>query len=381
MTSRSSRPTRGRRLTIEAAPTGAASIEQSRFFGGRRTPKPVRANSGRTYPRSLRAALASFGLLLTACADEELPQNTLDPQGPIAKKLDDLIDPVFIVAGIFFVLVNVLTLWFAVRYRRRSEDDAPVQVHGNARLELAWTIVPALILFAVSIATLTVIADINREAEGSDVVHVEVIGHQWWWEYRYPAEGIVTANELHIPAGRDVAIDLTSDDVVHAFWPPKLAGKIDAIPGRVNHMTINADEPGVYLGQCAEFCGFAHADMRLRVVAHDAGDWARWVAANTVTPKVPEGTGDAAVGAQLFRQKGCASCHSVAGYAKGDVGPDLTHLQQREIFAGGIFEMSHEDLRTWLRDPPGEKPGSLMPNLNLTEDEITKLIAYLDTLK
>lgn len=342
------------------------------------TSRSSRSTRGR---RLIAAGLALSGLLLTACGDQEMPQNTLDPQGPIARKLDDLIDPVFVVAGVIFVLVQALTLIFALKYRRRSEDDQPVQVHGNPKLELAWTVVPAIILAVVSVLTLSVLADINREAKGDDVLTVEVIGHQWWWEYKYPEEGVVTANELHIPIDRDVNIRLTSEDVVHSFWPPKLAGKIDAIPDRINHMTVRAEKPGVYLGQCAEFCGLSHADMRLRVVAHEAGDWARWVAANTATPRVPEGEGDAAIGATLFRQKGCASCHSVAGYAKGDVGPDLSHLMQRDVFAGAIFEMSHENLRTWLRDPPGEKPGSLMPNLNLTEDEITKLIAYLDTLK
>ena len=342
MTSRSSRPTRGRRLTA--------------------------------------AALAAAALLFTACGDTDLPQNTLDPEGPVARQLDDLINPVFIVAGVIFVLVQALVLIFAIKYRKRSDDDRPVQVHGNVRLELAWTIIPAAILFVVSIGTLKTIADINRSPSGPEVLTVDVIGHQWWWEYKYPSEGITTANELHIPVGRPVAINLHSVDVVHSFWPPKLAGKIDAIPGRINHMVIEADEPGIYFGQCAEFCGISHADMRLRVVAHSAGDYARWVAANTRVPPVPQGAGDAAQGSALFRQKGCASCHTVAGFAKGNVGPDLTHLMQRETFAGAIFDMSDENLRKWLRDPPAEKPGSLMPNLQLTEDEISKLIAYLNTL-
>jgi cytochrome c oxidase subunit 2 len=184
-----------------------------------------------------------------------------------------------------------------------------------------------------------------------------------------------------VPVGYKVNLELRSVDVMHNFWPPKLAGKIYAIPGRVNHMVIEAEKPGIYYGQCAEFCGLSHADMRLRVIAHEPADYARWVAANTITPDVPTGSSDAAAGAQLFRVKGCASCHTVEGFAKGELGPNLTHLQQREVFAGAIFEMNDENLRTWLRDPPKEKPGSLMPNLNLTEDEITKLIAYLNTLK
>ena len=342
MTSRSSRSTRGRRLTA--------------------------------------VALAAIALTFSACGNTDLPQNTLDPEGPVARQLDNLINPVFIVAGVIFVLVQGLVLGFAIKFRKRSDDDRPVQVHGNVRLELAWTIIPAAILFVVAIGTLTTIADINRTPSGPEVLNVEVIGHQWWWEYKYPAEGITTANELHIPVGRPVAIALGSVDVVHSFWPPKLAGKIDAIPGRTNHMVVEAEKPGVYFGQCAEFCGISHAEMRLRVVAHTPGDYARWVAANTRVPKKPVGAGNAAQGADLFRQKGCASCHTVEGFAKGNVGPNLTHLMQRETFAGAIFDMSDENLRKWLRDPPAEKPGSLMPNLSLTEDEITKLIAYLNTL-
>jgi cytochrome c oxidase subunit 2 len=341
VTSRSSRPTRGRRLTAAAA--------------------------------------AAF-LLLSACS-EKLPQDTLDPEGPVARRLDNLINPVFIVAAVMFVLVEAAVVIFALRYRRRSDADSPVQVHGNAKLELTWTIVPAAILFVVAIGTLTNVAAINRTPKGSNVINVDVIGHQWWWEYRYPGEDIVTANELHIPINHPVAITLTSKDVIHSFWPPKLAGKLDVVPGVVNHMALEAEKPGVYYGQCAEFCGLSHANMRLRVVAHTEGDYARWVAANKATPPVPVGAGTVASGAQLFRQKGCASCHTVAGYAKGQVGPDLSHLHQRETFAGAMFELNDENLRKWLRDPPGEKPGSIMPNLHLTEDEITKLIAYLDNLK
>jgi cytochrome c oxidase subunit 2 len=326
--------------------------------------------------------MAAFALAFTACA-EQLPQDTFDPQGPVARKLDRLITPVFITAGVVFVLVEALVVIFAIKYRRRSDDDSPVQVHGNARLELAWTIAPAVILAIVAVGTLATIAEINRVPKGPDVVNVNVTGHQWWWEYQYPKEGVTTANELHIPVNRKVAISLTSVDVMHNFWPPKLAGKIYAIPGRINHMVIEADKPGIYYGQCAEFCGLSHANMRLRVVAHSQDDYDNWVAANKVTPRVPLEVVDpqAAAGAALFRTKGCASCHTVAGYAKGVVGPDLTHLQQRKVFAGALFEVNHENLRKWLRDPPAEKPGSIMPNLNLTEDEITKLIAYLDTLK
>jgi cytochrome c oxidase subunit II len=329
------------------------------------------------------AALAgSLALLGTACGREELPQNTLDPQGPVARKLDDLVDPVFVVAGLIFVLVNVLVLVAVIKFRRRSEDDSPKQVHGNSKLELGWTIAPAVILAVIGILTLGVIFELDERPAAAESLQVTVTGHQFWWEYDYPDHGITTANELHIPTGKKVALDLESVDVIHAFWPPKLAGLLDVVPGRTNHMVVEAEEPGVYDGQCAEFCGLSHANMYLKVVAHTPDDFEAWVEANTTAPRdVTTLTGDAAAGASLFRAKGCASCHTVAGYSAGELGPDLTHLQQRDVFAGAMFEMDDRNLRKWLRDPPAEKPGSKMPNLELTEDEITQLIAYLDTLQ
>jgi cytochrome c oxidase subunit II len=335
-----------------------------------------------SHPRRLLAvsAAAAAGLLLAACGDKELPQNSLDPQGPVARDLDNLINPVFLVAGVVFVLVQSLVLYSALRFRRRSEDEAPRQVHGNAKLELGWTIAPALILLFVSIATVATIADINSKAEGAEVVTVNVTGHQFWWEFEYPDRGVATANELHIPTGRPVNLNLTSDDVIHSFWPPKLAGKLDVVPGRTNVMSLEADEPGTYFGQCGEFCGLSHANMRLRVVAHTSEDFDEWVRSNAAPAERPT-EGEASEGAGLFRQKGCASCHTVNGYSAGQLGPDLTHLKQRKVFAGATFDLNDQNLRVWLRDPPGEKPGSLMPNLELSEDEITKLIAYLDTLK
>ncbi len=331
--------------------------------------------------RRLAAPTALLALLLTACSDE-LPQNALDPQGPVARQVHSLAMPVFVIAGLVFVLVEALLVYAIVKFRRRSEDEAPVQVHGNVKAELTWTIIPAVVLAVVGVLTVGTIVDLDRTPRGEDVVRVTVTGHQWWWEYEYPDHGVVTANELHIPTGAKVALTLKSDDVIHNFWPPKLAGKIYAIPNRENHMVIEAEKPGTYHGQCAEFCGISHANMLLKVVAHPPAGFRQWVQTNSA-PAVPPGAEeeDAAAGAALFRQKGCASCHAVKGFAAGELGPDLTHLHQRKVFAGAMFELNPKNLRRWLRNPPEEKPGSIMPNLNLTEEEITSLIAYLDTLK
>lgn len=342
----------------------------------------TRRSPARTSRSRLVLPAAAMALLLAGCGDTELPQNALDPQGPYAQKVHDLARPVFIIAGLVFVLVQGLVIYSAVKFRRRSADEAPVQVHGNVRMELTWTIIPAAVLAVVGVLTVGTIADLDRVPKGADVVDVTVIGHQWWWEYRYPEHNVVTANELHIPVGVPIALKLESVDVIHSFWPPKLAGKIDVIPNRTNHMTIQADKPGTYYGQCAEFCGLSHGDMRLRVVAHRPAQFDEWVASNARPAAIPsESDPEAAAGAALFRSKGCASCHTVKGFAAGEVGPDLTHLQQRKVFAGAIFDLNEKNMRKWLRDPPEEKPGSIMPNLELTEEEITSLIAYLDTLE
>jgi cytochrome c oxidase subunit 2 len=321
---------------------------------------------------------------LTACVNNG-PQDALKPAGPDARKLDTLFKPVFWIAVVVFVLVEGLVLYCVIRFKARSDDDAPVQVHGNFRAELGWTIAPAILLLVVGVFTIKTIFDVNRVPKGADVVQVDVTGHRWWWEYQYPGIGVTTANELHIPVGRPVAITLTSGDVIHNFWPPRLAGKVYAIPGRHNHMALQADKPGVYYGQCAEYCGASHANMRLRVVAMSATDWDTWVrdqkAGPATSASTTTSTDPAAQGAALFLSKGCAGCHAISGFAAGNVGPNLTHLQSRDCFAGCLFDMNDQNLRRWLRNPPGEKPGSVMPNLNLSETEITQLIAYLDTLK
>ena len=196
---------------------------------------------------------------------------------------------------------------------------------------------------------------------------------------------MVTANEMHIPVGTQVNVTLESAEVIHSWWPPKLAGKVDAVPGRKNRMVIEADKVGTYYGQCTEYCGLSHANMRLRVIVESKDKFAAWARSQAQAAATPT-AGEAAEGAALFRTKGCSGCHTVKGYAVGKVGPDLTHFASRETFAGAIFDRNNENLRRWLLDPPKEKPmepdRSLgMPNLNLTDDEITKLIAYLDTLK
>lgn len=334
--------------------------------------------------------LLALPLVLTACGDAESgkPQNALDPEGPDAQKIDELWDAVFPIAvGVFF-LVQGLILWAIFRYRRRGDDDAPVQTHGSAKLEIGWTALPAAILAVVAVFTVGTVLEINERpkdpssTDSYDVIKVNVIGHQWWWEYEYPELGITTANELVIPVGKRVDITLSSVDVIHNFWVPKLAGKVYAIPGdgNENHMAIEAPEAKIYSGQCAEFCGLSHANMRLRVEAMEEDDFRAWVAAQEAGP-TDDLSEQAELGLRLFQQEGCAGCHTVEGVSIGKVGPDLTHLYSRKTFAGSLFALNDENMRRWLRNPPEEKPGSQMPNLELGDAEVTALMAYLRTLK
>jgi len=331
---------------------------------------------------------------LESIVDGDYPQNSLNPAGPQARQIDDLFWMVFWIAVAVFVLVMLAMLVAIVRYRHREGRDRPVkQVHGNTRLEIVWTIIPALILAFIAVPTIAAIFDLRSPPEpGDNALEIEVIGHQWWWEFRYPEYGFSTANEMHIPAGRPVFLSMTSVDVIHSFWVPQLNGKRDVVPGRISNLTIQADAPGVYLGQCAEFCGLAHADMRHRVFAHDEADFEAWALAQAQPALIPT-EGPAAGGWDTF-QLVCAACHAVDGTeATAQFAPNLTHFASRTSFGGATFDNTEEHLRQWLRNPSAMKPmdpdrndlasGRIlgMPDFGLTEEQIDGLIALLDSLK
>ncbi|MBA3267142.1 MAG: cytochrome c oxidase subunit II [Acidimicrobiia bacterium] len=328
----------------------------------------------------LAALSATLFLFLAACA-ENAPQDTLEPQGQVARDIERLINPVFIVAGVVFVLVEGLILLAVMKYRSKPDSPEPEQIHGNTRLEVGWTLAPALILLAVAVPTIATIFDLAKKPDNP--VNVTVIGHQFWWEYRYDDLGVVTANELRMPVGRPVFLTLNSDDVIHSYWIPALAGKQDVVPGRSNTMSFSADAPGEYLGQCTEFCGDSHANMRAKAIAMAPQDFDAWVAGQRAGAVTASAGTPGEEGIAVFNQKGCGSCHTVAGLSEGVIGPNLTHFATRTSFAGSIFDNNDANLRRWLRDPQGEKPGNKMiiPGAPLTPDEITKLIAYLNTLR
>jgi len=346
------------------------------------------------------AALPAVFVFLASCASDA-PQDTLKPDGPIAHKEGNLFLFVFVIAAVVFFLVQGLIIATVVRHRHRPGRPDPIQVHGNTKLEFGWTVVPALLLVGVAFPTVFTIFDIAKEPK-KNVLPVEVYGHLWWWEYKYPTLGISTANELHIPTKTDIRLSLHSIEpglpaakgeefatgVIHSFWVPRLAGKQDVVPGRVNKLTINADKAGTYHGQCAEYCNLSHANMRLRVVSQEPADFDAWVNQQRKPIEVPQ-SGDAAAGFALFKGKGtCIGCHTMQGVegAVARVGPNLSHLMGRETFAGATFDITPENLHKWIENPSAMKPmrpekGTGMPKIPLSDTEISQLVAFLTTLK
>jgi cytochrome c oxidase subunit 2 len=282
-----------------------------------------------------------------------------------------------------FLATGGLLVYAVWRFRAKSETDpAPLsQSHGNPKIEVTLIAVVALLLLLIAVPNIRALFAASQPPADEEVLQVEVTAAQWWWKFEYPELGLVTANELHIPAGRVVQARLRSADVIHSFWVPRLAGKMDLIPNKDNRIWFKADEPGMYFGQCAEFCGTSHANMRFRVVAQSEADFAAWVQAQ----KQPahETTDDLAqTGEQLFLQRGCVGCHAIAGTAaQAEVGPNLTHFGSRRTLAAGLLDNTPDHLARWLKNPQAVKPGSLMPNLALPDDDITALVAYLQSLK
>jgi cytochrome c oxidase subunit 2 len=324
--------------------------------------------------------LALIGaLLVPTSAAFAQPPSPLAPASTEADIIARLFTIVFWVAVGVFVIVEGLLVYSVIRFRRRHPDDLPVQLHGSTPVEIAWTVAPALIVAVLMLLTLRAMQDLYAMPQGT--VNVQVVGHQWWWEFRYPDLGITTANELHIPVGEQVRLTLESPDVVHSFWVPELGGKTDAIPGRPNHTTMQATVAGTYHGQCAEFCGAQHALMRIRVIASPQAEFQQWVQTQQAAPAAP--AGDAATrGQQTFISSACIGCHTIEGTAaQGKIGPDLTHFASRRLFAGASFEITPENLTTWVDHPQTLKPEAQMPDTGLSPEQISDVVAYLLTLK
>jgi cytochrome c oxidase subunit 2 len=390
--------------------------------------------AGKLYP-----ALVTVGLLLTLAMlfaivgldwwDPQAPLDTFDPKGPAAQSIMDLVTPVFIIAGLVFLAVELGIVFLILKFRVKpgeEDDEFPEQVHGVTWLEIGWTIVPALILAVVAVLTLNTLFELQERDD--DALQVTVTGQQWWWSYEYDLDDdgefeFITANEMVVPAGRQVEMTIESADVIHSFWIPALNGKRDAVPGRSTTWTVEADEPGRYRGQCTEFCGLSHARMQMYVIALPPDQFDEWVenqerpAESDIEALTPEQQ----AGREIF-ESSCTTCHLINGVNNdtyegaaqvSGTAPDLTHLMSRETFAGSIFdlylgidsetpvdnylskeglEVNQIDLEAWIRNPPALKPmapdpsrgntyGRGMPDLGLSEEQIDQVVAYLETLE
>jgi cytochrome c oxidase subunit 2 len=314
------------------------------------------------------------------------PTTIFSPVSTPARSIFDLSLFVLAVAAVIFAIVFSLLLYAVVRFRNRRDDDGrePPQVYGSNQLELAWTVIPILIVVTLFLASARVIADIQKASQPSKALEVVAIGHQFWWEFRYPELDVVTANELHVPVSEPdhptpTFIRLLSADTDHSFWVPRLAGKTDLIPNRVNGTWIDPHETGIYLGQCAQYCGTQHAKMLLRVYVQTRDEFDRWVQEQ----KQPAHTTNAvAAGQRIFEKTACINCHTVAGtVADGRFGPDLTHIMSRDTIGSGAALNTPANLALWIRNPDALKPGSKMPAMDLGDEEVRSVAAYLSTLR
>ncbi len=307
------------------------------------------------------------------------PQSALAPESEFADDLQVLFDLIFWMAAVVFIIVEGALIYAVLRFREKPGQGLPRQVHGNTRLEVAWTILPVIILAIIAVPTVSTIFKVAA-APKEDALHVTVVGHQWWWQFEYPDLGLVTANELYVPVGRQIAISLESADVIHSFWIPRMGGKRDVVPNTVNNLWFTPRRTGEYLGQCAEFCGESHANMHMRLFVVTEEEFEAWVE-NQKQPAGPESQEMA--GAELFTLRGCGVCHAIGGTdSQGELGPNLTHFASRTTLASGILNSAEPNvLEDWLRDSPALKPGSKMPNLNLIDSDVEALAAYLRSLK
>jgi cytochrome c oxidase subunit 2 len=367
-----------------------------------------RRTGGRVLTLGTLAMIAM--LVLSACGPNvEKPYSTISPASPTADDVQSLYELVFWLALIVFIGVQLAIVYSALRFRRtKSGGRRPPQVHGNKRLEIIWTIIPAVVLLIILIPTITTMYDHAAEAEEGDLV-IDVYGKQWWWEVHYGQDngqggenlGVITANEIHIPVGQEVIFNLRTNNVIHSFWVPRLSGKLDLVPGHVNTLSVTAEEPGEYYGECAEFCGAQHAWMRFKVIAHPVDEFYAWVnGQRTGNPGTTDPDAERPEGVDLAPEAFsiCLSCHTVNGVSEYNVtgldapasyGPDLTNLACRETIAAGLLVNNRENLEQWVNDPDSVKPGNYMAD-QITEGLIrdtygdegfNELIDYLVSLQ
>jgi cytochrome c oxidase subunit 2 len=329
---------------------------------------------------------------LSALADGAIlrsPTTIFDPTATPARSAFGLSMLILGVTATIFLVVAGLMVYAVVRFRNKPSDSQrePPQIYGSNQIEMSWTVIPILIVVMMFLSTTRVILETEAAPKPASALDVTVIGHQFWWEYRYPKLGVVTANELHVPVSDPTKptptyLAMSSADTDHSFWVPRLAGKMDLIPNRLNTMWIDPQQAGLYLGQCAQYCGTQHAKMLLRVYAQSPEDFAAWIKQQQ-KPAEQDVSANPAVaeGQTVFMHSACINCHTIAGtVATGRFGPDLTHLESRDTIASGPIQNTPENLRKWIADPNSMKPGVLMPSMHLNDHDLDVITAYLVTL-
>jgi len=319
-----------------------------------------------------------LAVLLSAC---QTSPSFLDPASSIANHEANLYKFILNLALVVFVLVEGVLVWILIRDRKQPNDKAlPPQIHSNMRLEITWTVIPIILVIVLFIMTVQTVNAVAAPTQLQRDLNIRVVGHRWWWEFDYPDLGIATANEVHIPEGATVQIQLESVDVIHSFWVPQLSGKTDVVPGQHNTMWLTSDRLGDFLGQCAEFCGTEHALMRFNVIVESKQDFDAWVA-NQQMPAYQPQTEDETAG-YVEVTGACAACHSLdpSEMNTDKIGPNLTHLFSRATFAGGSFELNEENLRKWLEDTQAMKPGNDM-DIKILPKTRDQIISYLLHLK
>lgn len=375
-----------------------------------RVESPLRGPSGdqppasrwRFHPQKLLFLGVLAPLLLLVACDPDALQSTFGADGPVAEKQLLLFNVLLWAMVGTFVLVEGALLYSLIRFRRRPGDPLPVQTHGHTGLEIAWTIIPTILILILGVWSVVTLFELEPPPASANTLEVTVTGHQWWWEFEYQdADGsgrfINTANELVVPVGKPVNLLLNSDDVIHSFWVPRLAGKVDVVPTRNNRMWFQGDKIGTFYGQCAEFCGIAHALMKFRVQVLSEADYLAWVDSYGQPPGTSEPlSAKAKQGQQIFMSTGaCLACHTIEGVpgAVGTIGPNLTGLGSKQTLASGILDLNRENLRLWLNNPNDVKPGNRMAerapiyqsnsdgSISLSAQEVSALIEYLMSLK
>lgn len=345
-----------------------------------------RLNNPITRAAKRLVAFCSCFIATAAAAHSTGLENIFKPESTPAKSILNLSVFVLTITGIIFVVVFTLIVYSLAKFRANADSSKrePAQVYGSTQIELAWTIIPILIVVVLVLATARTIHAVQDADMPSGAIEITAIGHQFWWEYRYPKLGIVTANEFHIPVSdpahpTPTFLRLLSADTDHSFWIPQLAGKTDLIPNHPNRMWLDPHRTGIFLGQCAQYCGTQHAKMLLRVSVDPPEDFSAWVHAQ----QQPATQDDkAATGQRVFETTACVNCHAVTGtIANGRFGPDLTHLMSRSTIAAGAAENTPEKLRLWIQNPDAIKPGSLMPAMKLNDSDLDALVSYLETLR